>query len=423
MEEIRIWLENALHNYHVSTVIIPYISFLILLAITIFLVVLGVYITRLILINVVGKIVDKTPTKWDDYIFGPRVYRALSLIIGVIIFRIVIPILFANIPIIMSIMLKIVDIYFIYILIKIVIVVLKTLQEKLSTFKAFEDKPLTSYFQIVKIILICAALIYIISILIGKSPIYLLSAFGAMTAVLLLIFKDTILGLVASIQISAYDMVRVGDWISMPEFNADGDVLAINLNTVKIVNWDKTVSTVPTYNFVTESFRNWRAMQETGGRRIKRNLQIDVNSVCFVDSEKREKYKQVEIIRDYIIERQNDIEQFNTNKKIDTDVLINGRRMTNIGVFRHYAKRYLELHPGIHNPKDRPEMYQIVRQLASDEHGIPLQIWCYTKTVKWTEYEPIQSDIFDHLFAAAPFFGLTIFQSPTGKDFRVLGEK
>ena len=423
MEEIRIWIENALHNYHVSETISPYISFIVLLAITIGMVVLGVYITRLILINVVGKVVQKTPTDWDDYFFGPRVYKALSLIIGVVIFRTVIPILFANTPSIMPLMLKGVDLYFIYILIRIIIVVLKTLQEKLATFDSFKDKPLTSYFQLIKIILIIAALIYGVSILIDKSPLYLLSAFGAMTAILLLIFKDTILGLVASIQISAYDMVRVGDWVSMPEFNTDGNVLAINLNTVKIVNWDKTISTVPTFNFVTESFRNYRAMQESGGRQIQRTLQIDVNSVCFVDAQMRGKFEKIGLIHDYIIDRQKEIEQFNIERNINKDILINGRRMTNIGVFRQYILRYLEQHPRIHTPESNPGMYLIVRQLQSNEYGIPLQIYCYTKTVAWVEYEKIQSDVFDHLFAAAPTFGLSIFQRPTGKDFRALEEK
>lgn len=423
MEEIRFWLENTLQDYHVTLAIVPYISFLILLGVTVLLVALGVYITRLILINIVGRIVAKTPTKWDDYIFGPRVYRALSLIVGVIIFRIVIPILFGNIPNVMSIMLKVVDIYFIYILIRIIIVVLKTFQEKLSTFDSFKDKPLTSYFQLIKIILIIAALIYGISILIDKSPLYLLSAFGAMTAILLLIFKDTILGLVASIQISAYDMVRVGDWVSMPEFNTDGNVLAINLNTVKIVNWDKTISTVPTFNFVTESFRNYRAMQESGGRQIQRALQIDVNSISFVDHKMRERFKKIELIHDYIISRQKEIEQFNIEQNIDKDILINGRRMTNIGVFRQYILSYLEKHPGIHNPNESPGMYLIVRQLTPNENGVPLQIVCYTKTVAWVEYEKIQSDIFDHLLSAASAFGLSVFQGPTGKDFRALDGK
>lgn len=423
MQEIRMGVENMLTNSHVSTAAIPYLTFFIFLAVTIGFAALCVYATRIFLLKVVSKIVKRTPTDWDDYLFAPPVYKALSLIVGVIVFRILIPAFFSNLSYTMSIMLKVVDVYFIYILLKIVIVTLKTLQEKLSTFKSFEDKPLTSYFQLIKMIIIIAGIIYVVSILIGKSPLYLLSAFGAMTAILLLIFKDTILGLVASIQISVYDMVRVGDWVAMPEFNTDGSVLAINLNTVKIMNWDKTVSTVPTYNFVTESFRNYRSMQESGGRRIMRTLRIDVNSITFVDDDMRKKLEKVEILKSYIAQNQSDIEEFNQKKSINTDVLINGRRMTNIGVFRQYIQCYLEHHPDIHNPSDRPEMYQIVRQLASDQNGIPLQICCFTKTVSWGEYEPIQSDIFDHLFAAASFFDLSIFQSPTGKDFRAFNDK
>lgn len=420
MEAIRIWIENSLTNTGAATTMIHPFSFVLLCIVAIGLALVGIYVTRVILLKFISKIVKKTPTDWDDYFFSPSVYKALSLIVGVIILKSVVPSLFVNFHKALPFILKLVDIYLIYILLKIIIVVLKTLQEKLSTLPAFANKPLVSYFQLIKIIFIIAGIIYVVSILIGKSPLYLLSAFGAMTAILLLIFKDTILGLVASIQISAYDMVRVGDWVAMPDFNTDGDVLAINLNTVKIKNWDKTVSTVPTYNFVTHSFRNYRAMQEGGGRRISRTLRIDVNSICFVDEEMREKFKKVELITNYIIERQKEIEASNKDNNIDTSILINGRRMTNLGVFRQYIQLYLENHPKIHNPTDRPDLSQIVRQMPSDENGVPIQIYCFTKTVKWSEYEPIQSDIFDHLFAAASYFGLVIYQNPTGKDFIAL---
>ncbi len=206
-------------------------------------------------------------------------------------------------------------------------------------------------------------------------------------------------------------MVKVGDWIEMPKFNADGDVVAINLNTVKIRNWDKTITTVPTYYFITDSFKNWRGMQDSGGRRIKRSIYINVRSIQFVDPKMREKFKNYNLITEYVGERQQEIEQFNKDNLINTSELINGRRMTNIGVFRNYVIAYLENHPKINH-----DMTLLVRQLEMEDRGLPLEIYCFTNTIKWAEYEEIQADIFDHLLASASFFGLDVFQQPAGSD-------
>ena len=276
----------------------------------------------------------------------------------------------------------------------------------------FSDKPIGSYFQLGRIILYLISAILILSVLLGKSPIYFLSVFGAMSAVVLLIFKDTILGFVSSIQMSANDMVRVGDWIEMPKFNADGDVIAINLNTVKVRNWDKTVTTIPTYFFTSDSFKNWRGMQESGGRRIKRSLNINVKSVKFVDATARESYKKIFLLKDYIETRQKEIEVFNSKYDFDSSVLINGRRMTNLGVFRHYVESYLKNHPKIHQG-----LTLLVRQLPLEDKGIPIEVYCFTKTTAWNEYEDIQADIFDHLLASASFFDLEVFQQVSGSDF------
>ncbi len=309
--------------------------------------------------------------------------------------------------------LKLTDSYLILAGTMIIMAFLKTAEYSLSKSAVFIDKPLASYFQLLRMIIYIATGILILSVLLGKSPIYFLSAFGAMTAIILLIFKDTILGLVASIQISSNDMVRVGDWVEMPKFNADGDVIAINLNTVKVKNWDKTITTIPTFYFITDSFKNWRGMQESGGRRIKRSLSINISSIRFVDVETREKYKKYYLIGDYITERQKEIEEFNTEHNFDTDILINGRRMTNIGVFRIYVESYLLIHPKI-----RKDMTLLVRQLSIEDQGVPLEIYCFTNTVAWAEYETIQADLFDHLLAAASYFGLEIFQQPSGHDIR-----
>src|SRR5690606_24553748 len=277
----------------------------------------------------------------------------------------------------------------------------------------FKNKPIASYFQLTRIIIYIAAGILVLSVLLGRSPVYFLGAFGAMTAILLLIFKDTILGLVASVQISTNDMIRVGDWVEMPKYNADGDVIAINLNTVKIKNWDKTITTVPTYYFISDSFKNWRGMQESGGRRIKRAIYINQSSVKFVDIALREKFKTFHLIKDFVNKRQVEIEQFNKEMGIDNNVLINGRRMTNIGVFRFYVEAYLKNHTAI-----RQDMSLMVRQLTPTEFGLPIEVYCFTNTIAWVAYEAIQSDIFDHLLAAARHFDLAVFQSPRGSDMR-----
>jgi len=210
---------------------------------------------------------------------------------------------------------------------------------------------------------------------------------------------------------STNDMVRVGDWIEMPKFNADGDVLAINLNTVKVQNFDKTITTIPTYYFVTDSFKNWRGMVHSGGRRIKRSIFVDTNSIRFVDSETRVELKKIHLIKNFIATRQDEIEAFNSKHSIDTSVLINGRRLTNIGVFRNYIELYLKSHPSI-----KKDMTVMVRQMASEDKGIPLEIYCFTNTTDWLNYESIQSDIFDHLFSAASYFDINLFQQPSGKD-------
>lgn len=416
LKELKLWLEHLLQQWNIVKPVVPYLVFLILIAVTAFLIFISVYVTRRLLLNLVGRFIRKTPGKWDDLLVKHKMFRAISYLVAVFILKVSVPLIFEDLPRLLVILEKLVNVYFLFVLIKIVIVFSKATEESLATSQIFIEKPIASYFQLFRILLYIVAAILALSILMGESPLYFLGAFGAMTAVLLLIFKDTILGLVASVQISTNDMIRIGDWVEMPKYNADGDVLAINLNTVKVQNWDKTITTVPTYYFITESFRNWRGMQMSGGRRIKRTIQIAVSSIRFVDEEMREAYKGIDLIREHIEQRQQEIEHFNKTHHVNTNVLINGRRMTNIGVFRNYIQTYLEKHPGINQ-----NMTLLVRQLTPDEFGLPIEIYCFTRSVKWAEYENTQSDIFDHLFAAASYFGLRIFQSPTGKDFALIG--
>ncbi|NLA15402.1 MAG: mechanosensitive ion channel [Bacteroidales bacterium] len=419
METIAKWVEKLLMGLGVTEVMAPYLRIIILLTV-LGLLAWGFYcITRRIVKGPIYRYVKRSKAKWDDLLMDNKVFSSLAHIVPVVIIRIVTPILFKDFEKLLPLIGKLTDIYLIVVILMVISALLRVAEQLLSKNKAFADKPISSYFQLINIILYIAAGILILSILLGKSPGYFLGAFGAMTALIMLIFKDTILGLVASVQISANDMVRIGDWVEMPKFNADGDVTAINLNTVKVQNWDKTVTTIPTYYFITDSFKNWRGMKESGGRRIKRALYINAASVQFVDPQTREQYAKYQLLEEYLVTRQKEIDEFNKKQKVDTSVLINGRRMTNIGVFRHYVINYLRNHKDI-----RKDMALMVRQLNIEDRGIPIEIYCFTKTTIWAEYEEIQSDIFDHLLAAVSFFGLEIFQQPGGSDIsRALSRK
>lgn len=273
--------------------------------------------------------------------------------------------------------------------------------------------PIKGYLQVIKIAIYAIATILIIATLIDRSPLILLSGLGAMAAVLLLIFQDTILSLVASVQISSNDIIRVGDWIEMPQLNADGDVIDIALHTVKVQNWDKTITNIPTKRFISDSFKNWRGMQESGGRRIKRSLYLDQQSVHFLSTDECERLHRFNLLDDYLTEKRREIDEWNAKLEERGKEPVNTRRITNIGSFRAYVERYLRSHGGIHQ-----SMTLIVRQLSPTADGLPLEIYCFTNTVQWVKYESIQSDIFDHLLAILPEFGLRVFQHPSGADMR-----
>jgi len=274
-------------------------------------------------------------------------------------------------------------------------------------------KPIKGYVQMVKIAIYAIATILIIATLIDRSPLILLSGLGAMAAVLILVFQDTLLSLVAGVQISSTDMVRVGDWIEMPALDADGDVTEISLYTVRVQNWDKTISNIPIRKLVTESFRNWRGMQEAGGRRIKRALQIDQASIRFLDDEDRQRLAAFDRLEGYLKDKQAELADWNGRLGARAQVPANTRRATNVGTFRAYVDNYLRTHPGIHQG-----MTTMVRQLPPTSEGLPLEIYCFTNTTAWAAYEGIQADIFDHLYAILPEFGLRVFQNPSGSDFQ-----
>ncbi len=280
------------------------------------------------------------------------------------------------------------------------------------------ERPIKGYIQVVKIAIYVVTAILVIAALIDRSPVILLSGLGAMAAVLMLVFQDTLLSLVASIQISSHDIIRVGDWIEMPNLNADGEVIDIALHTVKVQNWDKTITFIPTKRFISDSFKNWRGMQQSGGRRVKRSLWLDQQSIHFLSEEERKALYRFRLLRNYLNDKQEEIDKWNQQLEEAGKEPVNTRRISNIGSFRAYVREYLHNHPRIHQ-----EMTLMVRQLEPTSDGLPLEVYCFTNTIVWAEYEGIQSDIFDHLLSILPEFGLRVFQHPSGLDMREMSRQ
>lgn len=278
-----------------------------------------------------------------------------------------------------------------------------------------KTKPIKGYIQVLKILVYTITVILMIAALVDRSPLILLSGLGAMAAVLMLIFQDTILSLVASVQISSNDVIRVGDWVEMPQLHADGDVIDIALHTVKIQNFDKTITTIPTRRFMTDAFKNWRGMQQAGGRRIKRSLLLDQQSIHFLDADECQHLSRFSLLQDYLAEKQQEIDGWNGKLAEQGKEPVNTRRITNVGTFRAYVQRYLSSHPGVHQ-----QMTLMARQLSPNADGLPLEVYCFTNTTAWLAYEGIQSDIFDHLLAILPEFGLRVYQHPSGMDIRAI---
>jgi miniconductance mechanosensitive channel len=274
-----------------------------------------------------------------------------------------------------------------------------------------EGRTIKGYVQVAKIALYVLGGVVAVATFTGREPLALLGGIGAMTAVLLIVFRDTILSFVASLQISSYDMMRVGDWIEMPQYGADGDVVDIGLHTIKVQNWDKTISAIPTHKFLSDSFKNWRSMSESGGRRIKRAIHVDMNSIRFLEDPDIRRFERFVLLQDYIRQKKEEIEQYNTEHLTDRRFVANARRLTNIGTFREYVVRYLRQHPKIHG-----DMTLMVRQLNPTPQGLPMEVYVFSNDVEWISYEGIQADIFDHIMAIVPEFGLRLYQNPSGSD-------
>lgn len=412
---IREWLIEQLASVGITAFYGELIAVIILLTSVILIGFLIDKVTRQLLLTTFTKLAAKSKTDWDDLLVENKFFYAIAHLVPILFIFYTLPGIFGHHELLVDYSERLSEVAIILATISILFRFLNTAQIIVGRIDSFKDKPLASYFQLAKIVIGIILGILILSILANRSIMYFFGAFGAMTAVVLLVFKDTILGFIASIQLAANDMIRVGDWVSMEKFGADGDVIEINLTTVKVRNWDKTISTVPTYSFISDSFKNWRGMEETGARRISRSVFINQNSIHFCTDEMIERFKKIHLIEGYVAEKQKEIVAYNETHQIDTSVSSNGRRMTNIGTFRAYLLKYIETHPKINQ-----DLTVLVRQLAPTEKGIPIQIYAFCNDIAWVNYEAIQADIFDHALAVIPEFDLEIFQSPSGGDFKQL---
>ena len=390
------------------------------IAVIMFIIVTGLalladFIARKIIVGLIRQLLKKTRSTRDDILVKRKVFNRLSHLVPALIILYTAEFIFSHYPGLTGVVKSGCYIYIIIVLLLVIDSLINALHEIYHTLPISENRPIKGYVQVVKIFVYFIAIIMILAILFNQSPKGLLTGLSALAAVLLLVFKDTILGFVASIQLSANNMVKPGDWIEMPKFSADGTVQEISLNTVKVQNWDKTISTIPTYNLVTDSFANWKGMEESGGRRIKRSINIDMQSVKFCTPEMIERFIKIQRLQEYIQDKTREIEEYNKEHNFDDSVLVNGRRMTNLGVFRAYIEQYLRNHPKIHQ-----DMTFLVRHLQPTEKGIPIEIYVFSNDQAWASYESIQADIFDHILAVIPEFDLRVFQNPTGADFKNL---
>lgn len=375
------------------------------------------YVAKFITVRVLRKIAKRTKSIWDDVMLEKKVFNRMAFLLpGILVYQFA-PVTLTEFPGLAASVVKATNLYIVFV----VILIINSFFN--AVFAIYQDSefsrlhPVKGYIQVAKIIVFVVGGLFILSYLFNQTPVYLLGGLGAFSAVMLLVFKDPILGLVGGIQLSANDMVRQGDWINMPKFSADGTVLEISLTTVKVQNWDNTITTLPTYSLVSDAFQNYRGMQESGGRRLKRSININMQSVKFCTPEMLDKFRKIRLIREYIDAKETELNAYNLENGIDDEVLINGKRQTNLGVFRAYLHAFLCNHPMVHQ-----EMTLLVRQLQSNDTGIPVEIYVFSKTTEWAVFEDLQSDIFDHILAIVPEFDLQVFQSPTGNDFRKIAE-
>ena len=407
---LKSFIAELIENRGLSEFWSESIAFVVLLVLFLILGRILFWITRRLISTFFGQIAARTKSNFDDFLIQNKVPKILSYLPVLLLYYETLPILFSDISeTLYSLIQNIMEALVIVLAIALIRAALKTVNDYLKTVPSFKDKPLDSYLQVFMIFLWFVGGILILSVLTGKDIGAFLTTLGALSAVLLFVFKDTILGFVASVQITVNDTVRIGDWISMSNSNADGDVIAISLSTVQVQNFDKTITSIPTYKLISDSFINWRGMSESPGRRIKKSILIKISSIRFLETDEIQDLKKIDRITHFIDQREKEIEEANTTQKTNKSLLINGRNFTNLGLFRNYTQAYLESHDQINQ-----KMTVMCRQLAPTAQGIPLEIYAFSKDKVWINYEQISSDIFDHLLAAIPYFHLECFElTPT----------
>jgi len=369
------------------------------------------FVAKSFILQAVKTVVQRSKVTWDDALLDSGVFTRLSHLAPSLVINTFGPGVLGGTPRVLAGVNGAVTIYLIFIWLSVLFALLNAVQMIAEKKERNKGMPIKGFTQAIKLVATVVSLIFVLAVLLGKSPVYLFSGLGALTAVLLLVFKDAILGFVAGIQISANNMVRVGDWIEMPKAGADGDVIDVSLTTVKVQNWDKTITTIPTYSLISDSFKNWRGMSEMGGRRIKRSINFDISSIKFADEAQLARWSKIGHVKEHLARKQKEISADNQKLGDEANVLGNGRRLTNMGTFRAYCLAYLKSHQDIHQ-----DMTLLVRQLQPTEHGLPLEIYVFVNNTAWAYYEGVQSDLFDHMLSVTKVFDLKVFQDPSGAD-------
>ncbi len=410
-------MKHFIYDYLVETgmsaVYAKYLNMIILLVALLVIAFLVDYIIKKIFIKLFTQFTVKTKTNFDNFLVSNKVPQNIAHIIPLIFGLEFIPIVFQDFPYFENMVEKGFKVFAIILTLWIVRSLLNALKDYFKTLPRLRDKPIDSYIQVFMIFAWVLGLLSAFAIITSIEFIKFFTTLGAASAIIILVFRDTILGFVASIQVSINDMVRIGDWITFEKYGADGDVIEINLSTVKVQNFDKTITTIPTYALISDSFKNWRGMEVSEGRRIKRALNIKLDSVSYLTKDEVDKLKNIGLISSYLETRQSDIDSYNSEQNINKDILLNGRNLTNIGVFRKYLETYIEQHSGVNK-----DMMIMVRQLAPTAHGIPVEIYAFSSDKRWKNYEYIMADIFDHTIAAVPYFNLEIFEYPSNSSFK-----
>jgi len=411
---LKDWLIQAGMSENISKVIADYSGFILVIAFALII----YWISRFIIVRWVHRMAARTSSNWDDIFVERKVFKRLAYLIPAVIIHAGTQYVIPDYPNTMKVVQTLINAYIVTVATIVASSVLDASHDIYASYEISKSRPIKGFIQVAKIFLyIIYAIVMITVVFLRSKGFGWIAGLGAFSAILLLIFKDPILGFVGGIQLATNDMLRIGDWIEMPKYNADGTVIDIAITTVKVQNWDKTITTIPTYFLVSDSYKNWRGMEESGARRIRRHILIDLHSIKFCTPEMLERFSKYQYVADYVKSTQAELEAYNQERDLDPDIMINGRRQTNVGVFRAYLTAYLK-----NNPYIRQDLTLMVRQLQPNEVGLPLEIYAFSKEQAWERIEAIQADIFDHVLAGITYFDLRLFQNPTGSDFRAINK-